>query len=170
MSPLAGGTAVVTGAGSGLGAAMAAAFAAEGMRIVALDINREAAESTAQQLEAAGTEALGCSVDVADRGALDAVAADVAERFGTCNVVAANVGVMQFGPLEHITADDWQWLLSVNVVGGSALAQHEVLAAWPGKCITQPARPVAASATKKMPSFINLWRNESQDCERSNRP
>ena len=117
MSALAGGTAVITGAGSGLGAAMTDAFAAEGMRIVALDINREAAESVAQRLEAAGSEALGRSVDVADRAALDAVAADVAERFGSCNVVAANVGVMQFGPLENITAEDWQWLLSVNVVG-----------------------------------------------------
>ena len=117
MSALAGGTAVITGAGSGLGAAMTDAFAAESMRIVALDINREAAESVAQRLEAAGSEALGRSVDVADRAALDGVAAEVAERFGSCNVVAANVGVMQFGRLENITAEDWQWLLSVNVVG-----------------------------------------------------
>jgi NAD(P)-dependent dehydrogenase (short-subunit alcohol dehydrogenase family) len=117
MSALAGGTAVVTGAGSGLGSAMADAFAAEGMRVAALDINREAAESVAARLEAGGTAAMGRAVDVADSQALDAAAAEVAERFGSCNVVAANVGVMQFGPLERITADDWQWLLSVNVVG-----------------------------------------------------
>jgi len=117
MSALAGGTAVVTGAGSGLGEAMVDAFAAEGMGIVALDINREAAESVAERLTGAGIAALARGVDVADRAALDAVAADVAERFGSCNVVAANVGVMQFGPLENITAEDWQWLLSVNVVG-----------------------------------------------------
>jgi len=117
MSALAGGTAVITGAGSGLGAAMADAFAAEGMRVAALDINREAAESVASRLEAGGTAALGRAVDVADRASLDAAAAQVTERFGSCNVVAANVGVMQFGPLEQITADDWQWLLSVNVVG-----------------------------------------------------
>jgi NAD(P)-dependent dehydrogenase (short-subunit alcohol dehydrogenase family) len=117
VSALAGRTAVVTGAGSGLGAAMADTFAAEAMRIVALDINREAAESTAQRLEASGTEALGRGVDVADRAGLDAVAAEVAERFGSCNVLCANVGVQQFGPLEHLTADDWQWVLSVNVIG-----------------------------------------------------
>jgi NAD(P)-dependent dehydrogenase (short-subunit alcohol dehydrogenase family) len=87
------------------------------MGIAALDINREAAESVAQRLEERGTEALGRAVDVADRATLDAAAAAVAERFGSCNVVAANVGVMQFGPLEQITAQDWQWLLSVNVVG-----------------------------------------------------
>ena len=117
MSALIGGTAVVTGAGSGLGEAMADAFAAEGMRIAALDINREAAESTATRLVAAGTDALGLAVDVADRASLDAAAGAVADRFGSANVVAANVGVMQFGPLEQITADDWQWLLSVNVIG-----------------------------------------------------
>jgi NAD(P)-dependent dehydrogenase (short-subunit alcohol dehydrogenase family) len=117
MSGLLGGTAVVTGAGSGLGAAMAGAFAAEGMAVVALDINREAAESVAAALEAGGTAAIGRAVDVADRETLDAAAAEVAARFGSCNVLAANVGVMQFGPLERITADDWQWLLSVNVVG-----------------------------------------------------
>jgi NAD(P)-dependent dehydrogenase (short-subunit alcohol dehydrogenase family) len=117
VSALAGGAAVITGAGSGLGSAMADAFAAEGMRIAALDINREAAESCAERLEASGTEALGRAVDVADRAALDRVADDVAQQFGSCNVVAANVGVMQFGPLEQTTADDWQWLLSVNVIG-----------------------------------------------------
>ncbi len=117
MSALAGGTAVVTGAGSGLGEAMADAFAGEGMGIAALDINREAAESVANRLVAGGTEALARVVDVADRASLDVAAAAVADRFGSCNLVAANVGVMQFGPLEQITAEDWQWLLSVNIVG-----------------------------------------------------
>jgi NAD(P)-dependent dehydrogenase (short-subunit alcohol dehydrogenase family) len=117
VSVLGGGTAVVTGAGSGLGEAMADAFAGEGMGIAALDINREAAESVTTRLAAGGTEALARGVDVADRASLDAAAEAVAERFGSCNVVAANVGVMQFGPLEQITAEDWQWLLSVNVVG-----------------------------------------------------
>ena len=117
MSALRGGTAVVTGAGSGLGAAMAEAFAADGMAVVALDINREAAEAVAAALEAGGTAAIGRAVDEAERETLGAAAAEVAARFGSCNVVAANVGVMQFGPLERITSDDWQWLLSVNVVG-----------------------------------------------------
>ena len=72
---------------------MAGAFAAEGMAVAALDINREAAESVAAALEAAGTAAVGRAVDVADRETLDAAAAEVAARFGACNVLAANVGV-----------------------------------------------------------------------------
>ena len=117
MTALAGGTAVVTGAGSGLGAAMAAAFAAEGMGIAALDINREAAESVATDLAAGGGEAISVPVDVAERASLDAAVTAVAERFGAVNVLCANVGVQQFGPLELLTADDWQWVLSVNVIG-----------------------------------------------------
>lgn len=117
MSALAGGTAVVTGGGSGLGAAMAAAFAAEGMSIAVLDINREAAESVASGLAGAGHETLAQAVDVADRASVDAAAAAVAERFGGCSVLCANVGVQQFGLLDQLTADDWQWVLSVNVIG-----------------------------------------------------
>lgn len=117
MSALAGGTAVVTGAGSGLGAAMAAAFAAERMGIAALDINRDAAEATASRLAAHGTATLSRAVDVADRAALEAAAAAVDEQLGACNLLCANVGVQQFGALETLSAEDWQWILSVNVVG-----------------------------------------------------
>ena len=117
MSAFTGGTAVVTGSGSGLGAAMAAAFAAEGMSIVVLDINREAAESVASRLADEGCDTLARAVDVADPASVEAAAAAVAERFGDCSVVCANVGVQQFGPLDQLTAEDWQWVLSVNVIG-----------------------------------------------------
>ena len=117
MSELEHGVAVVTGAGSGLGAAMAGAFAAEGMRIAALDIDADHAESTASGLRDAGTEAIAAGVDVADRIALGAAAAAVDDAFGACNVLCANVGVQQFGALDALTPDDWQWILSVNVVG-----------------------------------------------------
>jgi NAD(P)-dependent dehydrogenase (short-subunit alcohol dehydrogenase family) len=117
MTTLTGGTAVITGAGSGLGAAMAAAFAAEGMRVAALDINREAAESVATGLAAGGTGSLGLAVDVADKSTLERAAVAVGERFGGCNVLCANVGVQQFGALDALTPEDWQWILSVNVVG-----------------------------------------------------
>ena len=107
----------MTGGGSGLGAAMASAFAAEGMGVAVLDINREAAESVSSRLAAEGRETLARAVDVADPASVDAAAAAVAEQFGTCNVLCANVGVQQFGPLDHITTEDWQWVLSVNVIG-----------------------------------------------------
>jgi NADP-dependent 3-hydroxy acid dehydrogenase YdfG len=63
------------------------------------------------------TEVLARGVELADPGLLDAAASAVADRVGSCNVVCANFGVMRFGPLEQTTADDSQWLLSVNVIG-----------------------------------------------------
>ncbi|MFN8025937.1 MAG: SDR family oxidoreductase [Acidimicrobiia bacterium] len=117
MSELGGGVAVVTGGGSGLGAAMAAVWAGQGMKVVVLDIDAAAAEATAETLRAGGTEVLAAGVDIADRAALDAVAAQVRDTFGAVNVVAANVGVQHFDKLEDLTPETWQWVLGVNVIG-----------------------------------------------------
>ena len=68
MKDLAGRTAVITGGGSGLGAAMARTFAAEGMRIVVADIAHDQAESVAKELRESGASALACPADVGDRG------------------------------------------------------------------------------------------------------
>jgi len=114
---LAGKTAVITGAGSGLGAAMAGSFAGEGMNIVALDIDGERARSTAETLAARGTKALSGTVDVADASSLLDAARLTRDEFGGCDIVCANVGVQQFGAIDRLTDDDWQWVLSVNVLG-----------------------------------------------------
>ena len=117
MEELAGRVSVITGAGSGLGAAMADALAAAGMRIAALDIDSAAAEATAARLTANGAEAIARAVDVASREALAAAADVVRDAFGGCDLLCANVGVQQFGAIERLTTDDWQWMLSVNVLG-----------------------------------------------------
>jgi NAD(P)-dependent dehydrogenase (short-subunit alcohol dehydrogenase family) len=117
MQELAGRVAVITGAGSGLGAAMADALGAVGMRIAALDIDGDAAEATAARLVGNGVEAIARAVDVASRDALSGAADATRAAFGGCDLLCANVGVQQFGAIERLTADDWQWMLSVNVVG-----------------------------------------------------
>lgn len=96
---------------------MADVLAAEGMRIVVLDIDGAAAEATAERLRANGAKALVRRVDVASRPALADAAAATRDEFGGCDLLCANVGVQQFGAIERLTADDWQWMLSVNVVG-----------------------------------------------------
>jgi NAD(P)-dependent dehydrogenase (short-subunit alcohol dehydrogenase family) len=117
LAGLEGRVAVITGAGSGLGEAMARAFAAEGMKVAALDIDAAAAEAVAASLAAQGVETVAGVVDVADRRSLEAAAETVASRFGVCDVLCANVGVQQFGALDRLTVQDWQWVLSVNVLG-----------------------------------------------------
>jgi NAD(P)-dependent dehydrogenase (short-subunit alcohol dehydrogenase family) len=112
-----GGVAVITGAGSGLGRSMAERFAAADMAVVALDIDGRHAEETAQLLRDAGGRASALRADVADRASMEAAAAAVAQAFGGCTVLCANVGVQQFGALDKLTEQDWRWVLDVNVMG-----------------------------------------------------
>jgi NAD(P)-dependent dehydrogenase (short-subunit alcohol dehydrogenase family) len=111
------GAAVVTGAGSGLGEAMARRFAGVGMAVTALDIDAARAEDTAKSIRADGGRAISMSVDVADRAALDKAAQATEEAFGACNVLCANVGVQQFGSIDRLTEAEWRWILDVNVLG-----------------------------------------------------
>lgn len=117
MGEYSGRTAVITGAGSGLGAAMAELFANAGANVVLLDIDGARAEAKAAELRGRGVEAIAMGVDVADPASLAAAAEAVGQRFGTCEVLCANVGVQQFGACDKLTAQDWSWVLSVNVLG-----------------------------------------------------
>jgi NAD(P)-dependent dehydrogenase (short-subunit alcohol dehydrogenase family) len=110
-------TAVVTGAGSGLGAAMADAFANAGAKVALLDIDGDRAEAKAAELRARGVEAMAMRVDVADEASLAKAAEAVQAKFGDCHVLCGNVGVQQFGAIDKLTAQDWSWVLSVNVLG-----------------------------------------------------
>lgn len=108
---------VITGAASGLGAAMADKFGEEGARLALLDIDRERVDAKAADLRVRGFEAFGLSVDVADPTSLATAAANFAERYGNCHTVCANVGVQQFGKIDALTPEDWQWVMSVNFNG-----------------------------------------------------
>jgi NAD(P)-dependent dehydrogenase (short-subunit alcohol dehydrogenase family) len=111
------GTAVVTGAGSGLGASMVDRFVSEGLSIVALDIDAERVEQKAASVRAAGGQAVAMRVDVANRSSLDAAAQAAEKAFGGCSVLCANVGVQQFGAIDRLTDQDWRWVLDVNIMG-----------------------------------------------------
>ncbi|MBW2423221.1 MAG: SDR family oxidoreductase [Deltaproteobacteria bacterium] len=115
-----GGVAVVTGAGSGLGAALARRFAAEGMRVVAADLQLADAEATAEALRAEGAEAIAMPVDIGDESSIAHLAERVERELGPCQVLCANVGVQQFGRVEALTRADWEWVFGVNVFGTAA--------------------------------------------------
>jgi NAD(P)-dependent dehydrogenase (short-subunit alcohol dehydrogenase family) len=108
---------VVTGAGSGLGAAMADCFANAGAKLALLDIDGARAEAKAIELRERGVEAIAMTVDVGDKTTIVAAAQAVQARFGRCDVLCANVGVQQFGAIDKLSDDDWHWVLSVNVQG-----------------------------------------------------
>jgi NAD(P)-dependent dehydrogenase (short-subunit alcohol dehydrogenase family) len=108
---------VVTGGGSGLGAAMADRFAGQGAKIALFDIDIERAEAKAAMLRQGGTDALAVQVDVSDKTSVQTGADAVRARFGEVHVLCANVGVQQFGAIEALTEQDWNWVFSVNVRG-----------------------------------------------------
>ena len=117
MGEYSGRIAVVTGAGSGLSAAMVERFADAGAKVALLDIDGDRVAAKAAALREAGIDAFGMRVDVGDQASLSAAVEAVRARFGSCEVLCANVGVQQFGAIDKLTANDWAWVMNVNVQG-----------------------------------------------------
>lgn len=115
MKDFAGKVAVVTGGGSGIGRALAHAFARRGMKIALADIERSALDAVAEELRAGGTEVLECLVDVTDRRQLGDFADNVYETLGGAHVLCNNAGVGTGGPMSEITLEAWDWVLDVNL-------------------------------------------------------
>jgi NAD(P)-dependent dehydrogenase (short-subunit alcohol dehydrogenase family) len=117
MRELKGKCAVVTGAASGIGRAMAEAFANEGMRVVLADIDSGALEETAAALRARGATVLAVPTDVSQAEQVQALADRAVAEFGRVDVVCNNAGVALSGTTWAHTLADWQWLLGVNLWG-----------------------------------------------------
>jgi NADP-dependent 3-hydroxy acid dehydrogenase YdfG len=117
MREFAGRTAFVTGAASGLGLAMADALAAEGMRIVATDVDGDALAAAAERLEQRNVPVLPLELDVTDREAFADAGRRAVEHFGGVHVLCNNAGVYRGGSLDAVTYGDWDWVLGVNVGG-----------------------------------------------------
>ncbi|MFF3158136.1 SDR family NAD(P)-dependent oxidoreductase [Streptomyces sp. NPDC057910] len=111
--------AVVTGAASGIGLAMARRFAAEGLKVVLADVEEGALEKAAGQLREDGAEVLARTVDVSERDSVLALADAAYERFGAVHVLCNNAGVGSGaeGRMWEHEANDWKWAFAVNVWG-----------------------------------------------------
>jgi 3-oxoacyl-[acyl-carrier protein] reductase len=112
--------AVVTGAGSGIGRAIAQGYAREGARLILLDINAEAAAETARAIRDKGGSAESFTLDVAKSGDCRAVAAKVAETAGQVSILVNNAGIIRRNPFTGdaaAVAKDWADTLAVNLNG-----------------------------------------------------
>jgi NAD(P)-dependent dehydrogenase (short-subunit alcohol dehydrogenase family) len=110
-------TAVVTGAGSGIGRALSIELARRGANLAISDIDTGGLEGTVRLCEARGAKVEPYRVDVADRGAVLAHADQVVDTFGRVNLVINNAGVAVGGTIEETTFDDFDWLLGINLYG-----------------------------------------------------
>jgi NAD(P)-dependent dehydrogenase (short-subunit alcohol dehydrogenase family) len=109
--------AVVTGAASGIGYALAERFAGSGLNVVLADVDAAGLDAAAQRIGAKGVETLSVVTDVTDEASVQALAGATLERFGAAHVVCNNAGVAStadawFGPISS-----WQWVLGVNLWG-----------------------------------------------------
>jgi NAD(P)-dependent dehydrogenase (short-subunit alcohol dehydrogenase family) len=109
--------AVVTGAASGIGRALAEALAREGARLVVADLDEPGVAGTADAIRAAGGEAIAVRADVSDLEQVRGLADRAWAAFGGVHVLCNNAGVAVWGGLETATQRDWQWVLGVNLWG-----------------------------------------------------
>lgn len=117
MHDFSGKVAVITGGGSGIGRGIALTLAREGMAVAVADVQSDAAESVASEIADAGGDGFAVTVDVTSVDSLSAAAAEVSERVGPVNLLCANAGVLRVASLDRHTIEDWEYTLSVNVVG-----------------------------------------------------
>jgi NAD(P)-dependent dehydrogenase (short-subunit alcohol dehydrogenase family) len=117
MKDFAGRVAVVTGAGSGIGRALALASAHEGMTVVAADIEEPALAETVALIAASGHRAVGVPTDVADAHAVAHLADIAFNEHGGAHLLFNNAGVFSGGLLWERTLADWEWVMGVNVYG-----------------------------------------------------
>ena len=120
---LKGRTCVVTGAGSGIGRAIALALAQAGGRVAILDRSVDGSAETLQQIEAAGDMGLAIGCDVSEPASVNAAAETSARHFGPCAVLVNNAGMIRVGALETLSLADWNMVLSVNLTGYFLCAQ-----------------------------------------------
>lgn len=119
MESLSGKTAVVTGAGSGMGKAFAERFGRAGMNVVLADVEQPKLDEAVAELTAAGVPAIGVATDVTDGTAVDRLRDAAIERFGRVHVLCNNAGVAGTGPLggSFVNEAEWRWVLEVNLWG-----------------------------------------------------
>ncbi|WP_399686490.1 SDR family NAD(P)-dependent oxidoreductase [Xenophilus sp.] len=114
---LAGETCVVSGAGSGIGAAIARGLAQAGARVALLDRDAEAGEAQAAALRAQGATALAVPCDIADAAAVAAAARTVEAELGAPSVLVNNAGLLRAGALADVDLAQWNEVLSINLTG-----------------------------------------------------
>ncbi|MFE7137380.1 SDR family NAD(P)-dependent oxidoreductase [Streptomyces sp. NPDC057644] len=127
MNSFAGKTVLVTGAGSGLGRAIALAFAAENASVIAAGRTAASLEETVRLIEAAGGTAAAVTADVTDSDRLRGLVRETVDRFGGLDIAVNNAGILRGAvPVGEVSEEDWDAVLRTNVTGVWLAMKHEI--------------------------------------------
>jgi 3-hydroxybutyrate dehydrogenase len=109
--------AIVTGAASGIGKAIALVYSREGAKVAIADLNKDAAEAVAGELRKRGGEAIGVAMDVTGEAAVQAGVAAVVSAFGGVDILVSNAGIQIVHPLEEFPFAEWKKMLAIHLDG-----------------------------------------------------
>ena len=118
MASLDGKVALITGAASGLGKAIAELYAKNGAAVAIADINQQAADAAAAEIKAAGGKAIGIEMDVTSEDAVNAGTEKTVATFGSLDVLISNAGVQIINPIDQFSYADWKKMLAIHLDGG----------------------------------------------------
>ena len=148
--------AVVTGAAAGMGLAVAQRLAGVGHRVALLDLDADAVSRAAEDLRATGASALGITVDVSDRAAVDEAIAKVRTELGPVEIMVTSAGLDEFQSFTDITVEGWDRMLAVNLTGTFHCLQAaipDMLAAGWGRIVTISSSS-AQSGANRMAHYV----------------
>jgi NAD(P)-dependent dehydrogenase (short-subunit alcohol dehydrogenase family) len=117
MREFKGKTAFITGGASGIGLAMAKAFAEEGMNVMLADVEQSALDQAQKGLNQYGNHVRGVACDVADPDSVERAAQATFSTFGKVHILCNNAGVAAGGGIDQISVDNWRWVVDVNLMG-----------------------------------------------------
>ena len=108
---------VITGAGSGLGRALAVEFAKKEWKVLVSDVNMDGAEETVKQVNDAGGQGFAIPCDVTQWEQVEKLADSAVSKWGGVDIIVNNAGVLNVGPMEKIRLEDWRWIIDINLMG-----------------------------------------------------
>ncbi len=114
---LKGKSAIVTGAASGIGKAIAELLASNGVSVAIADVNLDAAQNVASAIGSAGGKAMGVAMDVTSEEAVNTATERVARAFGGVDILVSNAGIQIVNPIEDYSFSDWKKMLAIHVDG-----------------------------------------------------
>ncbi|HOB12487.1 MAG TPA: 3-oxoacyl-ACP reductase FabG [Syntrophomonadaceae bacterium] len=115
--------AVITGAGKGIGAAIAKRFAAEGAKVILVDRDESSVRGTAAAIVEVGGTAAAYTLDISDRPAIDRLVEEVVTTYGTIDILVNNAGVVRDAMLHKMKEEDWDMVININLKGAFNMVQ-----------------------------------------------